>query len=95
MTSAAGRRICATKISQTGSASPGETGVRRSVQVFDAAGDAVHKVHLRDGSDLDGWATLKAELEIGTRFAVEPRAPVEAAKGDADGPRCCGSSVGG
>ncbi|MEF9606308.1 hemin-degrading factor, partial [Paracoccus sp. PXZ] len=32
-----------------------ETGTRRSIQVFDAAGDAVHKVHLREGSDQTAW----------------------------------------
>jgi putative hemin transport protein len=37
---------------------PGEGGPRRSVQVFDAAGDAVHKVHLREGSDAAGWDAL-------------------------------------
>lgn len=35
---------------------------RRSVQVFDAAGDAVHKVHLRDESDLKAWAALVGDL---------------------------------
>ncbi|MBV7378010.1 hemin-degrading factor [Maritimibacter dapengensis] len=28
---------------------------KRSIQVFDAAGDAVHKIHLRDGSNHDQW----------------------------------------
>ena len=32
--------------------------VRRSLQFFDAAGDAVHKVHLRPASNLDAYATL-------------------------------------
>lgn len=31
---------------------------RRSLQFFDAQGDAVHKVHLRPASDLDEWARL-------------------------------------
>ncbi len=42
----------------------GETGTRRSIQVFDAAGDAVHKIHLRDGSDLDAWAALIDALAL-------------------------------
>lgn len=42
----------------------GENGPRRSVQVFDAAGDAVHKVHLRDASNHDQWATLIETLAL-------------------------------
>lgn len=42
----------------------GADGPRRSVQVFDAAGGAVHKVHLRAGSDLDAWAELVRELAL-------------------------------
>lgn len=41
---------------------PGEAGPRRSIQVFDAAGEAVHKVHLRPESNLAAWEALKAEL---------------------------------
>lgn len=40
----------------------GEGGIRRSLQVFDAAGDAVHKVHLRGGSDTAAWDALVADL---------------------------------
>ncbi|MDO5641548.1 MAG: ChuX/HutX family heme-like substrate-binding protein [Paracoccus sp. (in: a-proteobacteria)] len=60
-----------------------ENGPRRSVQVFDAAGDAVHKVHLRAASDLDAWAVLCRDLALPDQAApsvFEPRAPV-------DGPR--------
>lgn len=60
-----------------------EAGLRRSIQVFDAVGDAVHKIHLREASDLDAWARLKTELasgETADSLAVEPRQPVEAAK---------------
>ncbi|RJE82116.1 hemin-degrading factor [Paracoccus onubensis] len=39
-------------------------GTRRSVQVFDAAGDAIHKVHLRDTSDQAAWEALKRELAL-------------------------------
>jgi len=35
-------------------------GVQRSVQFFDARGVAVHKVFLRDGSDLAAWSELLA-----------------------------------
>lgn len=36
--------------------------VRRSLQFFDAAGDAVHKIHLRPASDLDAYEGLVASL---------------------------------
>ncbi|MEP0247696.1 MAG: ChuX/HutX family heme-like substrate-binding protein [Roseobacter sp.] len=38
------------------------SGTRRSLQVFDAAGDAVHKIFLRDGSDQNTFTRLKKEL---------------------------------
>ncbi|MFN3938613.1 MAG: hemin-degrading factor [Gemmobacter sp.] len=47
----------------------GEAGPRRSIQVFDAAGDAVHKVHLVAGSDAAAFARLAEDL------AVAPAAP--------------------
>lgn len=58
-----------------------EGGVRRSLQVFDAAGDAVHKIFLRDASDLDAWAQAVTDLrhddqsdtqEVAPRAATEP-----------------------
>ena len=36
--------------------------VRRSLQFFDAAGDAVHKVHTRPATNLDAWRELVAQL---------------------------------
>ncbi|WP_371156885.1 hemin-degrading factor [Jannaschia sp. 2305UL9-9] len=55
-----------------------ETGLRRSLQVFDAAGDAVHKIHLRDGSDIavfdamrDGLAVDAGPLNITARTPVD------------------------
>lgn len=62
-----------------------EAGTRRSLQVFDAAGDAVHKIHLRDGSDLNAWEVLKRELaqdDQSDTLKVSERAPTEAPKGD-------------
>ena len=62
-----------------------EAGPRRSLQVFDAAGDAVHKIHLRDGSDLAAWDALTADLArpgAPQAPAFAARAPVEPAKGD-------------
>lgn len=64
----------------------GEKGTRRSIQVFDAAGDAVHKIHLRELSDLAAWETLKETLKLADQsdeIAFTPRAPVEAAKAEA------------
>ena len=60
-----------------------DSGIRRSVQVFDAAGDAVHKVHLRDTSSFDGWATLVEKLKTEDQsgvLEVTERKPTEAAK---------------
>jgi len=36
--------------------------IRRSLQFFDAAGEAVHKIHLRPASDLDAYAKLVESL---------------------------------
>ncbi|MBM7067093.1 hemin-degrading factor [Actibacterium sp. 188UL27-1] len=62
-----------------------QTGLRRSIQIFDAAGDAVHKIFLRDHSDLGSWDRLKSTLAINDQsqqIDVVPRKPVEAAKSD-------------
>lgn len=62
---------------------PTANGIRRSLQVFDKAGDAVHKIFLRDGSDVDAWAraveTLRHEDQSDAQ-EVQPREPVEPAK---------------
>jgi len=66
---------------------PLENGVRRSVQVFDAAGDAVHKVFLRDGSDLAAWDALISALATGSdaqTLDLSPRVPPEAPKSRED-----------
>lgn len=62
-----------------------DAGLRRSLQVFDAAGDAVHKIFLRDGSDLAAWDALRDDLPIGDQsqsLEVSDRQPPEAAKSD-------------
>ncbi|WP_102108376.1 hemin-degrading factor [Oceaniglobus roseus] len=62
---------------------PSGQGVRRSLQIFDAAGDAVHKIHLRDGSNHDAWAGLVSALALddqGDAQVVEHSRPVEGAK---------------
>jgi len=63
----------------------GEGGTRRSLQVFDAAGDAVHKVHFRAGSDLGAWEALVADLALADQsetVMAAPREPVETPKAD-------------
>lgn len=42
---------------------PGEEGtIRRSLQFFDAQGNAVHKVHARPATNIEAWAVLVANL---------------------------------
>lgn len=60
-----------------------ESGLRRSLQVFDAAGDAVHKIHLRDTSDLAAWERIRTDLATGDTddtLQVADRKPPEAPK---------------
>ncbi len=58
--------------------------VRRSLQFFDASGEAVHKVHLREGSHLPAYEALVASLTSGDQGrtlearALEPAEPVDA-----------------
>ncbi|MGR3372677.1 MAG: hemin-degrading factor [Pseudooceanicola nanhaiensis] len=57
-------------------------GLRRSFQVFDAAGDAIHKVYLPLGADPDAWTALRDRLATGEtsdRLETGPRGTVEAA----------------
>lgn len=64
-----------------------DKGTKRSLQVFDAAGDAVHKIFLRDGSDLNHWDELVSNLQADDQsqtLSVEPRKPTEAAKVNTD-----------
>ena len=61
----------------------GEAGIKRSIQIFDAAGDAVHKIHLRPESDVAAFDALVAELalpEQDAALSLERRAPVEPAR---------------
>lgn len=58
-------------------------GTRRSLQVFDAAGDAVHKVHLKPESDTAAFDALVAMLglpEQSETLALSPRVAVEGPK---------------
>lgn len=64
-----------------------EQGLRRSLQIFDAAGDAVHKIHLRDTSDHDAWAQVVADLALEDQsdaLDLAERKPVEGAKSRPD-----------
>jgi putative hemin transport protein len=40
----------------------GQGGARHSLQFFDATGEAVHKLHLRDASDVDAYEALVATM---------------------------------
>lgn len=55
-------------------------GDRRSLQIFDAAGDAVHKVHLLADSDVAAFDRLVAALTCAPGPAFTPRKAVEPAK---------------
>ena len=54
----------------------GPDGTRRSLQVFDAAGDAVHKIYLQPDSDLAAYDALVADLAVAddAPFDLAPRA---------------------
>ncbi|MES2664630.1 MAG: ChuX/HutX family heme-like substrate-binding protein [Pseudomonadota bacterium] len=63
-----------------------EDGPKRSLQVFDAAGDAVHKVHLKPASDVAAFDALVATLRLADQsqtLDLAPRKPTDPAKGDA------------
>lgn len=58
-------------------------GPHRSLQVFDAAGDAVHKIHLRDASMHGAWAGIVADLALAEQpdtLTVATRVPPEPPK---------------
>jgi len=59
-------------------------GVRRSLQFFDAAGDAVHKVHLRPASEIAAYEALVARMastDQSPEIAVAERANNDNAQG--------------
>jgi putative hemin transport protein len=62
-----------------------EQGIRRSFQVFDAAGDSIHKVFLKDETKVGAWEDALAALKIENQsqaLSVAPRQPTETAKAD-------------
>jgi len=57
-----------------------ERGVQRSLQVFDAAGDAVHKIFLRDDSDVAAFEAARDKLRHENQsqsLVTDPRQPAE------------------
>lgn len=65
----------------------GEDGPRRSLQIFDAAGDAVHKIHLKPESDARAFDTLVATLGLPDQLqslTLAPRPNPEGPKGSPD-----------
>ena len=66
----------------------GEDGPKRSLQVFDAAGDAVHKIHLKPQSEHGLWPELIGNMRLADQAQVlqlVARSAVEPAKGDGTG----------
>ena len=64
---------------------PAEDGPKRSLQVFDAAGDAVHKVHLKPQSNHALWPDLLANMRLPEQnqtLDLQSRRPIELARSD-------------
>ena len=62
-----------------------EDGPKRSLQIFDAAGDAVHKVHLKPESNADAFNSLTATLGLPDQpqsLILAPRIPTESPRGN-------------
>ncbi|MEH6774675.1 MAG: ChuX/HutX family heme-like substrate-binding protein [Cereibacter changlensis] len=57
---------------------PTAKATKRSLQIFDAAGDAVHKIHLTEASDVAAFARLVESLRLADpsdHLPLAPRAP--------------------
>lgn len=65
---------------------PQRRGERRSLQFFDAAGDAVHKIYVTDETDRDAFAALVARHIVAEppAFTVTPRAADPADRPDSE-----------
>ncbi|PTV95200.1 putative hemin transport protein [Rhodobacter aestuarii] len=59
---------------------PTNKGPKRSIQIYDASGEAVHKVHLREASDAEAWAKLVADLALPDQSDALNLAPKAAAR---------------
>ncbi|WP_127144512.1 hemin-degrading factor [Pelagibacterium montanilacus] len=54
----------------------GEDGPRHSLQFFDAAGDAVHKIHLRPESEIEAYHALVASLRAESQDRTQATTPL-------------------
>lgn len=66
----------------------GDDGPRRSLQVFDAAGDAIHKIHLKPQSHHALWPDLLGNMRLldqAQTLDLQPRRPTELARTDSLG----------
>lgn len=64
-----------------------EKGTQRSLQFFDASGTAIHKIHLKEFSDLESWQWLIEAFEHADQApgqSVESIAKAPAAKADSE-----------
>lgn len=60
-----------------------KSGTRHSVQVFDRAGDAIHKAYLRQDAHMDAWEALTSNLALDEQadtLVLQERAAPEGAK---------------
>lgn len=67
---------------------PAEDGPKRSLQVFDAAGDAVHKIHLKPQSNHALWPDLLGNMRLPGQtqtLVLQDRRPSELARTDSLG----------
>lgn len=62
-----------------------EGAVKRSLQFFDAAGDAVHKVHLRPASDVTAYEALVADMLAPEQSQIVVTQPVPDVSAPAEG----------
>lgn len=62
-----------------------DAGLQRSLEIFDAAGDAVHKVFMCDEAHVQDWDVAKAQIALPDQsqtIEVEPRKPTDVPKAD-------------
>lgn len=59
-------------------AEPDEAGVKRSLQIFDAHGEAVHKIFLKPESDVAAFEALVADLRLADQGQDQPATPAPA-----------------
>ena len=57
----------------------GPKGPKRSLQIFDAAGEAVHKIHLREETNAAAWAPLIESLRLADQSQSFEPAPTDLA----------------